>query len=382
MGSDEPVAALLALSVRLPRPVVNGGVDWYNIRMSKSHLRKGGGVMKAHDRVRSRRPGAGRIRSGLIILLAAAALGVFSGCDGEQAAPGAPAETAAPTPTATPAPTPSPTPAPTPEPERTLSAYGVEFSSYARELDLSGVPVEDGGAALEALLPSMMYLETVDMSDCGVNDEEMDALNRRYEDIRFLWTVYFGRAYYLRTDETSFIASLFHGNQSAYSNLSDEEVMKLRYCTDMVALDLGHMTFTTCEFARYMPHLRYLIISDTHVEDISPLAGLEELWYLEMFLTRVTDLSPLLECPNLRHLNISYCDIHDSEDILKMTYLERLWYMSPYLTWDVYHAIEDTLTETEVQMGMTGSSMGGTWRAHPAYYEMRDALGAFYIPPP
>ena len=304
---------------------------------------------------------------------------LLSAC-GSAAQPAPTPTPAAPTPTPTPLPTPSP--APTPIPERMLSVYGVEFSSYCEELDLSGVPVDDAGAALEALLPQMPHLKTVIMSDCGVSDEDMAALNHRWENIRFLWTIYFGRCYYLRTDATSFIASLFEGKQSNYSDLSNEEVMKLRYCTDMVALDLGHMSFTTCEFVRDMPHLRYFIVADTPVEDLSPLAGLEELWYLEIFGSKATDISPLLECPSLRHLNISWCFVENAELLFEMPYLERLWYMSPALTWELYDELPLRLPDTELQLGMTGSAVGGTWRSHPAYFEMRDAFGVFYISPP
>lgn len=283
-------------------------------------------------------------------------------------------------PTQTPSPTPTPTP--TPVPEYTLTVYGREFSNYSTELDLSGCEVPDNGAALERLIPEMPFLATVIMSDCGVADEEMAALNQRWESVRFIWTIYFGRYYHLRTDETSFIGSLFEGDQGKYTNLTNEEVMKLQYCTDMVALDLGHMSFTTCEFVKSMPNLRYLILADTKVTDISPLSGLDKLWYLEIFGAPVEDITPLLNCPNLRHLNISWCPISDHEPLYHMTDLERLWFMSPWLTWETYEDLPEQLPNTELQLGMTGSSVGGTWRTHDAYYEMRDAFNAFYISPP
>ncbi|MBQ2895560.1 MAG: hypothetical protein IJE26_02485 [Oscillospiraceae bacterium] len=260
-----------------------------------------------------------------------------------------------------------------------ISLYGQEFTTNVTELDFSGTPLEDAGE-LEALLPLLPELEKVIMSDCGIGNEEMDALNRRHENVRFVWTIYFGRAYYLRTDETAFIASLFQGKQSNYSNLRDEDVEVLKYCEDMVALDLGHMSFTNCEFVRNMPHLRYLILADTPVQDISPLAGLEELWYLELFNCRLNEIAPLLECPSLRHLNLCYLDVHDAELLAEMTELERLWYMSPYISREEYDWLLTILPDTEKQLGMTGSSTGGGWRSHPAYFEMRDAFGAFYIP--
>ena len=130
---------------------------------------------------------------------------------------------------------------------------------------------------------------------------------------------------------------------------------------------------------RSMPHLRYLILADTPVKDISPLAELKELWYLELFGCDFNYISPLLECPELRHLNLCYLDLHDLEVLEEMPYLEQLWLMSPYLSREEYEWLKTILPNTTKQLGMQGSATGGGWRQHPAYYEMRDAFGAFYI---
>lgn len=259
-----------------------------------------------------------------------------------------------------------------------LSLYGQEFSTDAVELDFSGTAIEDT-TELEAMLPLMHKLEKVIMSDCGLSNEDMDALNKRHEDVRFVWTVYFGRCYYLRTDETAFIGSLFQGSTMNYSVLYDKDAEVLKYCEDMVALDLGHMQLTNCEFVRNMPHLRYLILADNPMQDISALAGLEELWYLEIFNSWIREISPLLECPNLRHLNISYLYLNDVEALEQMTQLERLWFISPSVNQDICQRLEETLGDTELVVGVSGNSTGGGWRQHDAYYEMRDAFGAYYI---
>lgn len=259
----------------------------------------------------------------------------------------------------------------------TAELLGAEYDGFTEELDFSGTEMENADA-LEKALPLFPRLKKVIMCDCGIPDEEMDALNRRHADVRFVWTVYFGRVYHLRTDETRFIASLFENKQSNYSNLSNEEVMKLRYCTDMEALDVGHMTYSTCEFCRYMPKLKWLILADTNVEDISPLAGLQGLYYLELFVTQVKDATPLLSCPKLRHLNLCYCPT-DPAPIMQMTDLERLWFMSPYLTYQNILDLEAALPDTHTELGRTGASTGGSWRRDPVYYQMRDAFDAFYL---
>ena len=37
---------------------------------------------------------------------------------------------------------------------------------------------------------SMAALKKIVMSDCGISNEEMDALNRKFDDVRVVWTVY------------------------------------------------------------------------------------------------------------------------------------------------------------------------------------------------
>lgn len=264
-----------------------------------------------------------------------------------------------------------------------FSIYGVPVTSLDEEVDLSGIQVGDT-AEIENALPFMPRLQKVIMSDCGIGDEEMDALNKRHENVRFVWTVYFGKMindkmYSLRTDTDHFIASLHFGYEADRQDLTDETIQPLKYCTDIVALDLGHQHFTNLDFIRDMKKLRFLITADGDVEDISVLAELPELYFLELFLCPIKDFSPLLECENLRHLNICHCWPEDMEVIKQLTQLERLWFMSAALTYQDITELRERLPNTECQLGMQGTATGGTWRYVDAYYEMRDLLGAYYM---
>lgn len=55
-----------------------------------------------------------------------------------------------------------------------------------------------------------------------------------------------------------------------------------------------------------MPQLRVLIIACNKVEDISPLANLTNLEYLEVFKNKIRDISPLSGLTNLIDLNICF----------------------------------------------------------------------------
>ena len=261
--------------------------------------------------------------------------------------------------------------------------YGKEVSSLSEEIDLSGMEIEDT-SEIENALPYLKNLKKVIMSDCGIGDEEMDALNRKYDDVRFIWTVYFGRHYYLRTDATMFIASLFRGYAENPADLTDENIVPLKYCIDMEALDLGHMYFSNVDFCSEMKNLKWLIIAMSRVNDISGLANCTELFYLEMFLCPVQDLSPLLNCKKLRHLNICQCETEPSLDILaQMTWLERCW-MSGGGTFDDirdrdYVRSDEFLPHT-MKRWRGLDHTGDGWRNYPTYFEMRDVFNAPYYP--
>lgn len=255
-----------------------------------------------------------------------------------------------------------------------LRFYGVETDSTAAELDLSGIPIEDT-SEVDKAVGCMADLEKIIMSDCGIPDEEMDALNKKFDDVRVVWTVYI-KGFACRTDAVDFCISRI---TSHYGQITNDHVAPLQYCTDMVTLDLGHMTFDDLFFVANMPHLRFLIIGDTLVKDLSPLQNCYELYYLEMFITPATDLTPLLDKTSLKHLNISYVHPDDYTQVFQMTWLERLWWVSSYLSNDQMQAVRDALPDTEVCFFTAdGSSVDRGWRYHDSYFEMRDNLGMAY----
>lgn len=254
-----------------------------------------------------------------------------------------------------------------------VNLFGKRFLSTDAEIDVSGQWIADS-SLLEAALPCFTALSKVTACNCGISDEDMDALAQRHPDLRFIWEVHFG-VFHLRTDTTRFLALDW---PDGYTWLSNEQLVPLSYCRDMVALDLGHMWFSDTTFLRDMTQLRWLILADNRIKDISSLANLEELTYLELFLCDVQDISPLLACKNLRHLNLAYCPVKNVELLAQLPNLERLWIngcpVSDAAIWTIRKAHPD------IQIVSYGeSSTGQGWRKHPAYYEMRDAFGVGYM---
>lgn len=145
----------------------------------------------------------------------------------------------------------------------TFELYGVPISTEDTLLDFTGIEMEST-EPVESILPVMHKLEKVDMSDCGFSDEEMDALNKKYENVRFVWTLHITH-YNIRTDTTYFRASSRY-----YGYFTNETIKKLAYCPDMIALDLGHRPIEDLSFLYQMPDLKYLVLLDCHALD--PLA--------------------------------------------------------------------------------------------------------------
>lgn len=250
---------------------------------------------------------------------------------------------------------------------------GKNYSTDLTELDISGTQIT--AAEVEALLPCFGNLERVIMCGCGVDDETMDGMNRRYDDIRFVWSVKI-KDVTIRTDAKWFYPFKYYRDMI----VEEEDLYPMRYLTDLEAIDIGHMTqVRTCEWVRYMPNLKYLILAETAITDISPLAELKNLVFLEIFTTHITDYSPLLKCTALEDLNLGNT-YGDPEPISHMTWLKHLWWSgtmgasasAPYI-------LPEALPDTEMKFNLNTPNVQNGWRQLDNYYAMRDLMDVFYL---
>ena len=254
-----------------------------------------------------------------------------------------------------------------------LDICGTVVNSLAAEVDISGIQVDDL-AVLEASLLRLPNLEKVVMCGCGISNEEMDALNRRHDDIQFVWSITI-RGVTLRTD----ITELMPYQYNLWPNT--REAQDFRYLTELECLDLGHHNITNCDFVAYMPKLKYLLLGDTRISDLTPLEGLTELIYLEIFLTDVKDYTPLLKLKKLQDLNLCYT-MGEPEVVAQLTWVKYIRWITA--EWGIHtkeekEMIQKALPDTLVEFGIGLSSTGGQWRRTQNYYDMRDILGMNYM---
>lgn len=267
-------------------------------------------------------------------------------------------------------------------PDLTLSWYfrvnGREIGEDAVEVDVSGMDFSSLDAA-ENMASCFPKLEKFIMSSCTVggkaigNETMADFRERMRDSYKVVWTVRCGKLS-VRTDATTFMPTREH----EYYFL-DSMAPNLKYCEDMICIDIGHHKVKDISFVRYMPHLKYLILTDTAVQDISPVAELKELIFLELTFGIVRDYTPLLQCTALEDLNMDKLDYYaDPTPIYQMTWLKTLFWHR--CNTQVQQKLAEALPNTHLDFtGTTTNPIHTGWRNLQNYYDMRDLLGMPYM---
>ena len=254
---------------------------------------------------------------------------------------------------------------------------GKDCSTDWKELDLSNRQIDDLGEAEKAIL-AMARLEKLYLCDCGIDNETLAALRDKYAgQTDVVWRVYLNGVP-CRTDADNFCMSKYSNSWGA---LPYERAEPIKYCTNMVTLDIGHaVEMNRIDFVENMPHLRFFIFCGAgYVTSLEPLRGCTELYYVEMFFTGVHDLEPIQHLPNLKHLNISHLRLDDYTQLFEMKQLERLWWVDSGLTAEQQQALREALPGTEICFtAWDNDAVGGNWRGDASYREMRDNLGMNY----
>ena len=251
------------------------------------------------------------------------------------------------------------------------TVFGQQMKSDVTFLDLSGKKFSSLQEVAEqtAYLPG---LTQVDMLNCGFSNEEMKAFRDQMRDrYKVVWNVDVG-SMDLRTDVLTFFPDRDHGK------VKDNETYNLRYCEDLLCIDVGHLGFSNVDWAVGTPHLKYLIMSDGGTADLTPLGQLQELEFLELFMTGVVDTSPLLNCRALRDLNLCRAPLGDITPLTKMTWLDKLWVSHCPLSTQERELLKESLPNTHIEFDEFFSTWGG-WRDMPRYFDMRDVLGVPYM---
>lgn len=199
-----------------------------------------------------------------------------------------------------------------------------------------------------------------------------DYLLNKYPDVKFGWTLDWlicnGRRVRLRSDATAF-STLKGRKDPRYT--ADQIWERLQYFPDIVAIDVGHNNVSDLSFLANFPKLRRLIVIDSKkpVTDISVLAELKELEYIELFMQDITDISALANHEKLLDLNLATNNITDLSPLYSCPNLQRLWISSnPNLTLEEIEEFQRHVPGCQVVYDIRkGDETGGGWREHPHY---------------
>lgn len=223
-------------------------------------------------------------------------------------------------------------------------------------------------------------LQQVEMCYCGLSDEQMMVLRERFPSIKFIWIIHVG-FWDLRTDVVAFsLANIkdFPGGRLVgdeywrYSNFTEDSLKPLQYCTDLIALDIGHAgNIKDLSNIAGLTKLQYLIVAMTRAPDIKAISNMPDLVYLEIFSMKITDLSPLLACKKLEYLNCSNCKFRSIDELVQLKNLKRLWIINSGLKEEQMNALKTSLTNTVVKTKGEHPTDSG-WRVgNPEYIKMR-----------
>ena len=230
-------------------------------------------------------------------------------------------------------------------------------------------------------LQTMPNLKKVDMFASPVWKSHIEKFAAALPHVEFGWTMRFAE-HTIRTDTTAF--STLHNNKS--ETHSSHHWTILKYCKNLVALDLGHNKIDDLSFIQDLPSLKVLILACNYIVDISPLASHPELEYIELFKNKIRDISVLETMPNLIDLNLCYNYVEDYSPLYNMTQLERLWiynsnnYMdSKPVPAEIVEGLKEALPNTHIDY--KNYSTGGGWREHDRYFVIYDMFkNSTYIP--
>ncbi len=243
-----------------------------------------------------------------------------------------------------------------------VEAFGRTFSTADEIIDFGDSIDDDDVAGLTNLISQLPNLKEAHMYESTLSQESMDLLFDSFPDVFFGWTFRMCKGkYVVRTDITAFCTQL----GAPLHEFTQEDFEQLRYCRNMLALDLCHNAITDVSFLRSFPKLKLLIIGDNQLTDISPLADLKELEFLEIFMNYdITDYSPLsglqltdlnVRCPGGKRGRLK------ADAFLNMTTLERFWASSGHMSDEEQDRIRKALPDCEISITKDHST-GDDWR--------------------
>ena len=250
--------------------------------------------------------------------------------------------------------------------------YGTLADWTTEELRYYKTDIGDDGIELfRSVMPYLRSLKLLRLEDCGIKDHDaMAALRDDFPEKKVVWNVYIA-GYSFMTDTTLINAALI---------LRDDNVYLLKYMPDVLYLDIGHnQTLTNIEFVRYFPKLQVVILTLTHITDITPLEDCPDIEYLEMVSTPIYSIDVVAGMSKLEYLNLGCMwNLRDISPIYGLKQLKKVRICGSTFTFVKQAQIDEAraaLPDTDINTYGGDPTKSGNWRFNPdGSYTERYAL--------
>ena len=199
------------------------------------------------------------------------------------------------------------------------------------------------------------------LDDCGIDDEVMDGIRSDYPDTKVVWRIHVGTRSALTDDQ---VIRMTHG-------INDSMTGPLRYCNEVMYMDLGHDSgITDISFTAYMPCLECIILSDAKFRDLTPLTNCPKLTWVELvYCDKIQDISVIAGMESIRFLNISYTYTRDISSLWDMK-LDRFSCIANGVPEDVQNSYREA--HPDCLAVFSGNPYGYAWRYNDYGYHFFD----------
>lgn len=213
-----------------------------------------------------------------------------------------------------------------------VTLFGKTVSTADDIVDFSKCDV-DSEEELRNAMALLTGASKVRVVGADLSHETLAAIQADYPNTKLVWRVYVAGTPFLTDEETLFMSQM---------KLRDSNVENLKYLTSAKYVDAGHSEkLTDISWLAYMPDVEILILSGSPITDLSPLAGCTKLEWLEVvFCGQLKDISPVKNLTNLRFLNIGMTKVSDISAVQDLP-LERFHALDtkvPHADFEAYKA--------------------------------------------
>lgn len=213
-----------------------------------------------------------------------------------------------------------------------LNLFGQIIPHDAQRVEFVRVPIgNEGEQQIREALALLKDCQYFLLDSCGLDNEVLDAIRRDNPRTKVVWRIDFsGRSFLTDTDT---IRAVYH--------VEDKHVPLIRYFHDVKYIDMGHnSTLTDLSFVAEMPELEIMIASGSAAKSLESFANCKKLNFLELgYCYAIEDVTPLAQLPNLEYLNISFTGVRDISCLYELP-LKRFLCLDPKPNWESQEAFK------------------------------------------